>query len=265
MKKRAFLFFGAAVVSLAIFILGLSKIVPGFGPVLPFSGTSTAVMIGLGVLTILDERERKPHPPRRLLKKGFYDFGMILTVVFGFLCLGWYKDVEGQTWKEIAITAAVVLDFGLMIYLIIRGIQAENRENKSAREEVSRSGRSASKREQEYEIACAKRLMRQGYRDLRFIPGTQDFGAVILADHPKGYTICFQCRFCSQRVDESAVREAAAAAQTYGADCGAVMTPASFTSKARELAERAHVVLLPCFDAHLDWIDRIEEFDAFMN
>ena len=124
MKKRAFLFFGAAVVSLAIFILGLSKIVPGFVPVLPFSGTSTAVMIGLGILTILDERERKPHPPRRLLKKGFYDFGMILTVVFGFLCLGWYKDVEGQTWKEIAITAAVVLDFGLMIYLIIRSLQS---------------------------------------------------------------------------------------------------------------------------------------------
>ena len=118
---------------------------------------------------------------------------------------------------------------------------------------------------QAYEIACARRLKREGYTDVRLTPATGDFGADIVATHPKGFRVCFQCKYYSSNVGEDAVQEVISAVHYYHADAGAVLTNADFTPKARELAREANVALMPHYNAQLDWIDRIEEFDAFMN
>ena len=117
----------------------------------------------------------------------------------------------------------------------------------------------------DYERACAQRLIRQGYTNVKLTPASGDFGADILAVHPKGYRICFQCKFYSGNVGVEAVQEVLSAVRYYGADCGAVMTNADFTPAARELARRSDVALIPHCDAHLDWIDRVEDFDAIWN
>lgn len=118
---------------------------------------------------------------------------------------------------------------------------------------------------QHYEIACARRLKRQGYRNVKLTPVTGDFGADILANDIAGRLICFQCKCYSSNVGEDAVQEVISAVHYYGASYGVVITNADFTPKARELARAAGVALWPHINAQFDWIDRIEEIDAFMN
>lgn len=118
---------------------------------------------------------------------------------------------------------------------------------------------------QDYEKACAARLRKTGYRNVRLTPVTGDFGADILANDSHGRLVCFQCKCYSGNVGESAVQEVISAVQYYGADYGVVLTNAGFTAKAQELASRAGVTLVPGYKADLDWIDRIEGYDAFLS
>ena len=114
---------------------------------------------------------------------------------------------------------------------------------------------------QQYEIACARRLKRQGYRNVKLTPVTGDFGADIVANDAAGRLVCFQCKCYSSNVGESAVQEVISAVHYYGASYGVVMTNADFTPKAKQLARAAGVALWPHINAQYDWIDRIEEID----
>lgn len=124
---------------------------------------------------------------------------------------------------------------------------------------------SSSERGQAYERACARRLEKQGYRNVSFTPTTGDFGADLIAYDRKGRKVCFQCKCYFGNVGEAAVQEVISAVHYYGASYGIVMTNADFTPKARELARAAGVGLWPHIDANLDWIDRIEELHAFLD
>lgn len=114
---------------------------------------------------------------------------------------------------------------------------------------------------QQYEIACARRLKRQGYRNVKLTPVTGDFGADIVANDATGRLVCFQCKCYSSNVGESAVQEVISAVHYYGASYGVVVTNADFTPKAKQLARAVGVALWPHINAQYDWIDRIEEID----
>lgn len=118
---------------------------------------------------------------------------------------------------------------------------------------------------QAYEMACANRLRQKGYRNVQITPATGDYGADIIAYDWRGRKVCFQCKYYSHNVGEDAVREVHSALAHYGASYGVVITNVDFTPKARELAYENGVKLWPHVDAHLDWIDRIEEYHAFMD
>ena len=101
---------------------------------------------------------------------------------------------------------------------------------------------------QYYEKACANKLKDLGYRNIRLTPATGDFGADIIAVHPNGDTVCFQCKYYSGNVGEHAVQEVIAAISYYHADRGSVLTNSDFTPKARELAKKTNVSLYPHFN-----------------
>lgn len=115
--------------------------------------------------------------------------------------------------------------------------------NRNRKQKEVNLAQSTSQRGQAYEQACAKLLEREGYKNVELTPVTGDFGADILAVHPKGYRVCFQCKYYSSNVGEKAVQEVISAVHYYGASYGIVITNADFTPKARELAKSAGVEL----------------------
>lgn len=194
------------------------------------------------------------------MKKWMWELCLFFDCVFMFVCLiGISKPgVTGYVRNALYIGCA-----GLMlccVFFIVKVVQADAREKHTINISSSRNAQGRA-----YEQACARRLMREGYTDVRLTPVTGDFGADILATHPDGWKFCFQCKYYSSNVGEDAVQEVISAVHYYHADAGAVLTTADFTPKARELARAANVALMPHYDAHLDWIDRVEGFDAFMN
>lgn len=176
----------------------------------------------------------------------------------GFLLYEGIVSAVGGNWL---ITAGCALGLWV-VYALCVGLYPREA---PAPEEGYFPPRSKKEAGMDYERACAQRLIRQGYTNVKLTPASGDFGADILAVHPKGYRICFQCKFYSGNVGVEAVQEVLSAVRYYGADCGAVMTNADFTPAARELARRSDVALIPHCDAHLDWIDRVEDFDVIWN
>lgn len=191
--------------------------------------------------------------------KKVWKLFLFLDCVFIVTCLIGISKPEATEYTRRASYIGCAGSILCGMFFLVKVLQAEAREKQTVRT----SSRSA--QGQAYEQACARRLMREGYTDVRLTPVTGDFGADILATHPDGWKFCFQCKYYSSNVGEDAVQEVISAVHYYHADAGAVLTTADFTPKARELARAANVALMPRYDAHLDWIDRIEEFDAFMN
>lgn len=184
---------------------------------------------------------------------------LLLTATAGLLGIGIYFMVKG--WPEERLFNDTTLK-GLRC-VSLAGFCFQIAKNLLGRGS-SRSG-STAQIGQDYEKACAARLQKTGYQNVRLTPVTGDFGADILANDPRGRLVCFQCKCYSGNVGESAVQEVISAVQYYGADYGVVLTNAGFTAKAQELASRAGVTLVPGYKADLDWIDRIEGYDAFLS
>lgn len=173
--------------------------------------------------------------------------------------------VIGDVLKGIVLAFWFITKWGLIflffpVYLIYLALKKRN----SPGTRFAPVG-STSQKGQAYEIACAERLKRKGYRNVQLTPATGDYGADIIAHDRRGRKVCFQCKRYSHNVGEDAVREVHSALAHYGANYGVVITNVDFTPKARELAYENGVELWPRFNAHLDWIDRVEEYHAFMD
>lgn len=119
---------------------------------------------------------------------------------------------------------------------------------------------------QDYEVYCAKRLGREGYRNLAITPSRGDFGADIIGYDRKGKKVCFQCKMYKRSVGVSAVQEVLAAKQYYGADKSVVITTSIFTPAARKLAKSGEVRLIEHYYEKdmddLSWIDSVERYNA---
>ena len=94
----------------------------------------------------------------------------------------------------------------------------------------------------EYEAWCAEQLRQLGYRKIRLTKTTGDQGIDILAKKD-GISWCFQCKYYSQPVGNFAVQEAYAGMSYYGCEKAAVLTNASFTPAALELAGQTGIEL----------------------
>ena len=116
-------------------------------------------------------------------------------------------------------------------------------------------------KQDEYTMACAQRLMRKGFADVTVITDE-----AVAAHHPEGWYVIFRCIPTGwSRVGEMEVEETVALVRHYGADSGAILTNGRFTRGARITARHAgNISLFDRFDAHLDWIDRTEDYDALL-
>lgn len=100
----------------------------------------------------------------------------------------------------------------------------------------------------EYEHYCAEYLRRHGFFNVQVTPGSNDFGADIVAYDVHGDKWVFQCKRFSKPVDNSAVQEVTTAKKHYGAKKGAVMTNTVLTEKARQLAWENDIELFEMID-----------------
>ncbi len=93
-----------------------------------------------------------------------------------------------------------------------------------------------------YETLCRNLLQAQGWR-VDTTPVTGDQGADLIAE-ADGCRIVIQCKFYSRPVGNKAVQEAHAALGFHAGDRAAVVSNASFTRAAQELARATGVLLL---------------------
>lgn len=100
----------------------------------------------------------------------------------------------------------------------------------------------------EYERYIASKLKGIGF-DTRVTKGSGDQGVDVLAVRA-GLSFAIQCKMYSHPVGNSAVQEVYAGKEFYNTNYGVVVTNASFTKSARQLANKNHIILL--HDTQLD-------------
>ena len=93
-----------------------------------------------------------------------------------------------------------------------------------------------------YETLCRNLLQAQGWH-VDTTPVTGDQGADLIAD-AGGCRVVIQCKFYSKPVGNKAVQEAHAAVGYHAGDRAAVVSNATFTRSARQLAQANGVILM---------------------
>lgn len=100
----------------------------------------------------------------------------------------------------------------------------------------------------EFEHSCAEALKELGF-EARATKGSGDQGVDVIAEK-KGFKVAIQCKLYSNPVGNKAVQEVIAGKQFYNADIGAVVTNASFTPSAKQLASTCDILLLNIVELH---------------
>lgn len=98
----------------------------------------------------------------------------------------------------------------------------------------------------EFEHWVAVSLQRFDW-DAEVTSGSGDQGIDVIA-RTANYSVGIQCKLYSQAVGNKAVQEAIAGIRYYGLNIAAVLTNATFTQSAKDLAQAAHVLLLSPHD-----------------
>lgn len=93
-----------------------------------------------------------------------------------------------------------------------------------------------------FEKACARLLLRNGYGDISLTKTTGDQGIDIVA-YKDGIKYGIQCKCYSSDVGNDAVQEVSAGKVFYGCNLGIVMTNRHFTQGAIQLAKATNVIL----------------------
>lgn len=93
-----------------------------------------------------------------------------------------------------------------------------------------------------YEVLCRNLLLARGWQ-VATTPVTGDQGADLIAD-ADGRRVVIQCKFHAKPIGNKAVQEAQAAIRFHAGDHAAVVSNASFTRSARDLASANGVLLL---------------------
>ena len=93
-----------------------------------------------------------------------------------------------------------------------------------------------------YESLCRNLLQSRGWR-VETTPMTGDQGADLIAE-ARGRRVVIQCKFHAKPIGNKAVQEAFAAVGFHGGDAAIVVSNASFTRSASQLAEANGVLLV---------------------
>ena len=94
----------------------------------------------------------------------------------------------------------------------------------------------------EFEQFCANVLRQNGFENVNVTKTSGDQGVDIIAVRD-GIRCAIQCKRYSQNVGNRAVQEVIAGMQYYNCYIGIVMTNSYFTKSARELADKAEIIL----------------------
>lgn len=94
----------------------------------------------------------------------------------------------------------------------------------------------------DFENFCAEILEHNAFTNVSVTSGSSDQGIDVLAEK-SGIKYGIQCKCYSSSVGNKAVQEALAGRSYYGCHVGAVLTNQYFTQSAKELAERAGILL----------------------
>jgi hypothetical protein len=113
-------------------------------------------------------------------------------------------------------------------------------------------------KQNEYTLACARRLTREGYGEVEIRSDE-----AVTATDPEGCRICFRCVPTGwSRVGEIEVEELIQLMRYYGADCGTILTDGRFTLGAKLRAKQeGNITLIARFDVRPD---RQEDYDALL-
>lgn len=95
----------------------------------------------------------------------------------------------------------------------------------------------------EFESYIGRRLKGMGYKDVRVTQTSGDFGADVIAVNSNGETVCIQCKHYSKPVGIKAVQEIYSAKQYYNCQKAMVITNATYTKAAIDLANKTGVDL----------------------
>ncbi len=128
----------------------------------------------------------------------------------------------------------------ILIFEWLRGaarIPGDNVQSKVTAQELANMSGS------DFEQYVGRRLKGMGYSNVRVTQTSGDFGADVLATDSNGETVCIQCKHYSQPVGIKAVQEIYSAKQYYGCKKAMVITNATYTKAAIDLANKTGVDL----------------------
>lgn len=94
----------------------------------------------------------------------------------------------------------------------------------------------------EFEFVCADILRLRGYKNIKVTRGSGDQGVDVTAERD-GIKYAIQSKYYSNPVGNNAVQEIYTGMQYYKAHIGIIMTNSTFTTSAKELAEKLGIVL----------------------
>lgn len=164
--------------------------------------------------------------------------------------------------------AGALLPIYLPYYIIKECVCGSKKSKMKSARHIRSMIYSSSMTGREYELYCAKRLSKEGFRHVVVTKSSGDFGADVIGYDRKGKKVCFQCKKYEKAVGVSAVQEVLASMAYYDADKGAVITTSTFTPAARKLAKSAKIQLIEHYhDKKIDklkWIDSIEDYVTIM-
>ena len=95
---------------------------------------------------------------------------------------------------------------------------------------------------QDFEVWCARLLADNGFESIRLTKGSGDQGVDILA-RKDDVKFAFQCKLYSTPLGNKPVQEIYTGKTIYSCHVGVVMTNSTFTSGAKEAAEKTGVIL----------------------
>ncbi len=127
-------------------------------------------------------------------------------------------------------------------YCLITGKKMDFGENKVKTKYTVKTDKNFNGRD--YEIYCANRLSKAGYKNVTLTQQSCDYGADIVAFDKHGTKVCFQCKYYSSYVGIAAVQEVLASLPYYKASRGVVITNSRFTNAAISLAKEANIKLI---------------------
>lgn len=184
------------------------------------------------------KKKNKKKSDHSVLKAWVWFFLYIAAFSFWY---GYFTDSELHRWYT--LTFAIVLTLVALFHILDKW--SNNGVHKLHQDESGRvldaSGNELDGFDYEYHVADSLRL--RGYRNVEVTQASGDYGADIICYDKQGNKIAVQCKKYAGSVGIDAVQQVIGAKDFYKCSRAMVITTATFTPAAKNLAEKANVEL----------------------